>query len=119
VVLTIPRNKFGGITESIGYVRLRVSRVSIFDDLLIDIQYSIAGTDEIGWRPASECHLVEKEYDADSDCGLFADSPEVWLPLSPGTFCVLFPEDAHAPLGGEGELSKIVVKVEATHDTGG
>jgi len=35
VVLTIPRNKFGGITESIGYVRLRFSRDSIFDDLLI------------------------------------------------------------------------------------
>jgi len=34
VVLTIPRNKFGGITESIGYVRLRFSRDSIFDDLL-------------------------------------------------------------------------------------
>jgi len=34
VVLTIPRNKFGGITESIGYVRLRSSRDSIFDDLL-------------------------------------------------------------------------------------
>ncbi|PIU64896.1 MAG: hypothetical protein COS85_10740, partial [Armatimonadetes bacterium CG07_land_8_20_14_0_80_59_28] len=30
----IPRNKFGGITESIGYVRLRFSRDSIFDDLL-------------------------------------------------------------------------------------
>ena len=27
-------NKFGGITESIGYVRLRFSRDSIFDDLL-------------------------------------------------------------------------------------
>jgi len=34
VVLTVPRNKFGGITESIGYVRLRFSRDSIFDDLL-------------------------------------------------------------------------------------
>ena len=34
VVLTIPRNKFGGITESIGHVRLRFSRDSIFDDLL-------------------------------------------------------------------------------------
>jgi len=34
VVLNFPRNKFGGITESIGYVRLRFSRDSIFDDLL-------------------------------------------------------------------------------------
>jgi len=38
VVLTIPRNKFGGITESIGYVRLRFSRDSIFDDLLTQVQ---------------------------------------------------------------------------------
>jgi len=36
VVLNFPRNKFGGITESIGYVRLRFSRDSIFDDLLTD-----------------------------------------------------------------------------------
>jgi YhcH/YjgK/YiaL family protein len=82
----------------------------------IDIQFSVAGTDYIGWKPASECSLVEQDFDADKDCGLFADEPLLWAPLPPGMFATFFPKDAHAPLGGEGELNKIVVKVAMLPD---
>jgi beta-galactosidase beta subunit len=34
-----------------------------------------------------------------------------FLPLSPGWFAVLFPGEPHAPLIGEGLLTKIVIKV--------
>jgi biofilm protein TabA len=29
----------------------------------------------------------------------------------PGTFAIFFPEDAHAPMAGEGLIHKVVVKV--------
>jgi YhcH/YjgK/YiaL family protein len=76
-----------------------------------DIQLSIAGQEEIGWIPTSQCRQIEVPYDADGDGMLFADRPETWIALPPRKFTIFFPEDAHAPLGGQGELHKAVVKV--------
>lgn len=77
----------------------------------VDIQFSVSGTDFIGWRPLSECENVAQPFDAGKDYGLFADEPLVWIPLPPGMFTIFFPQDAHAPLSGEGEVQKIVMKV--------
>jgi beta-galactosidase beta subunit len=43
--------------------------------------------------------------------GFFYDRPTTWLTLSAGQFAVFFPEDAHAPLAGQGGVHKAVVKV--------
>lgn len=77
----------------------------------IDIQYVIEGTDIIGWRPLADCHGVSQPYSADRDIGFFSDTPDTWLTLPAGTFAIFFPEDAHAPLAGEGETHKAVMKV--------
>lgn len=77
----------------------------------IDIQFSVTGTDCIGWRPTSDCTEVEQSFDPEQDCGLLADEPLFWVPVPPGVFTVFFPEDAHAPLAGDGEVQKIVVKI--------
>ena len=66
----------------------------------IDIQYTIAGPDEIGWRPLAACTQIHKPFDAEQDFGLFADPPETWIAVPPGSFAIYFPDDAHAPLGG-------------------
>jgi len=76
-----------------------------------DIQLCIAGQEEIGWIPTPECRTVDVPYDAEGDGMLFADRPETWIALPPNRFTIFFPEDAHAPLGGQGELHKAVVKV--------
>jgi YhcH/YjgK/YiaL family protein len=52
-------------------------------------------------------------YDPGRDIEFFTDRPDVWIPVKPGQFVVFFPEDAHAPLVGAGEIHKIVVKVAA------
>jgi len=80
----------------------------------IDIQCTIAGADDIGWKPASQCAGVDQPYDAEKDVAFFADKPEAWVTTLPGTFAIFFPEDAHAPLGGTGAISKVVVKVALT-----
>jgi len=77
----------------------------------IDIQYVIAGADEMGWRPTADCKLVDTPYDAEKDIGFFKDEPERWTQVPAGSFVIFFPQDAHAPLVGGEEIHKAVLKV--------
>ena len=77
----------------------------------IDIQFTVAGAEEIGWKPTPECSAIESPYDAGKDLGLFGDIPESWFGVKPLSLAMFFPEDAHAPLAGQGELHKAVMKV--------
>jgi YhcH/YjgK/YiaL family protein len=77
----------------------------------IDIQYCLEGTDDIGWKPTAACRHSAADYDAGADVEKYFDEPELWVALPPGCFVILFPEDGHAPLGGETALKKVVMKV--------
>ncbi|UCE35860.1 MAG: YhcH/YjgK/YiaL family protein [Deltaproteobacteria bacterium] len=77
----------------------------------IDIQFTVAGRDEIGWKPAARCTRHGQEYNEEKDVVFFSDEPDAWVATPAGTFGVFFPEDAHAPLGGTGPIHKVVVKV--------
>jgi YhcH/YjgK/YiaL family protein len=77
----------------------------------IDIQVAVSSSDLIGWRPLADCRRISEPYDSGRDIMFFADEPQTWLALLPGWFAVFFPEDAHAPLAGQGPLRKAVVKV--------
>jgi len=77
----------------------------------IDVQMVLSGTDLIGWRPAADCRTVVRAYDAGRDVALYGDAPLVWCAVTGPLFTVFFPEDAHAPLGGEGPLLKAVMKI--------
>jgi biofilm protein TabA len=78
---------------------------------MIDIQLVLAGVEQIGWRPQSECHQITDPYQAERDIEFYADPPRIWLPLQPGDFAIFFPSDAHAPLAGTGRVRKAIVKV--------
>jgi YhcH/YjgK/YiaL family protein len=80
----------------------------------IDIHYIIAGADTIGWRSFEDCRAISREYDPADDVELFHDRPVSWTLILPGSFVVLFPEDAHAPMASPDGLHKIVVKVRIT-----
>jgi len=77
----------------------------------IDIQYVIAGTDEMGWKPTADCKLIDAEYDDDKDIMFFNDQPNSWTPVPAGSFVIFFPQDAHAPLVSKGEIHKAVLKI--------
>ncbi len=79
----------------------------------IDIQVTVAGAEEIGWRPLRDCSRPREAFNVERDIGFFLDVPTVWLPVPAGYFAVFFPEDAHAPLGGAGALRKLIGKVPA------
>ena len=58
-----------------------------------------------------ELKLPQGEFDAAKDILFFDDVPQTYYTLRPGQFTVLFPEDGHAPMVGEGTVRKIIVKV--------
>lgn len=78
----------------------------------IDIHILLEGQEKIGWKPADTLQSVVQPYIADADCTLFADTPDVWTDLTPGLFLVAYPEDAHAPLVGEGKIRKLIGKIK-------
>ena len=77
----------------------------------IDIQYVIAGAEEYGWKPTADCRIVQTPYDAEKDIEFFKDEPESWTAVPPGSFVIFFPQDAHAPLVGSGQIHKAVLKI--------
>jgi biofilm protein TabA len=77
----------------------------------IDIQFIMAGTDEMGWRPTRDCKEAAIPYDEAKDIMFFKDAPEAWITVPVNSFVIYFPTDAHAPLVSTGELHKAVVKI--------
>jgi len=77
----------------------------------IDIQFTIEGHEEIGWRPLADCTQPAGTFSEERDVQFFSDTAETWLSLPAGTFAIFFPDDAHAPLGGHGAVKKAIVKV--------
>lgn len=77
----------------------------------IDIQYVMAGTDEMGWRPTATCVVSDMPYDPAKDIEFFKDAPEAWTPVPAGSFAIFFPSDAHAPLVSTGRIHKAVLKI--------
>lgn len=77
----------------------------------IDIQLTVNGDEEIGWSPLADCGAPEAPYSSERDVTFYLSGPETWLAVPPRTFAIFYPEDAHAPLGGQGDLLKAVMKV--------
>ena len=78
----------------------------------IDIQVLIRGEEEsFGWSERRELKKPLGEFSVENDIQLFDDVPQTYYTMRPGQFTVLFPEDGHAPMVGEGTVRKIIVKV--------
>lgn len=78
----------------------------------IDIQVLISGKEEsFGWSERAAVSKPVGEFDAVKDIQFFDDEPQTYYKMLPGQFTILFPEDAHAPMVGEGTVRKIIVKV--------
>lgn len=78
----------------------------------IDIQVLVTGREEsFGWSERKDLKLPQGGFDTEKDIQFFDDVPQTYYTLRPGQFTVLFPEDGHAPMVGEGTVRKIIVKV--------
>ena len=77
----------------------------------IDIQLCIRGRETIGWTPREKCVTPNGGYNDEKDVQLYHDPADTFFELSDGQFAILFPEDVHAPMIGEGMIRKLVIKV--------
>ena len=77
----------------------------------IDIQFVVSGEEWIGWRDLAACRESGLGYSAEKEIEFYTAAPTKWFRVPPGSFAIFFPEDAHAPLAGEGPVHKVVVKV--------
>ena len=81
-------------------------------DQNIDIQYSIKGPETFAWKPREKCVNPNGDYSDERDVRFFHDKPDLFFELQEGQFCILYPEDVHAAMIGEGIIKKIVIKVK-------
>jgi len=79
----------------------------------IDIQLCIDGIETIGWKPRENCVLPNGDYNSEKDVQFFKDAPDMFFQLTNGQFAIFFPTDVHAPMIGEGQIKKLVIKVKA------
>ena len=81
----------------------------------IDVMWIVSGEEEIGVCPLAAMTEITQPYDAAGDAVL-AKIPDgcTSLQMKPGSVCILFPEDGHAPgLDSEGtcHVQKLIAKV--------
>lgn len=78
----------------------------------IDVHILLEGAETIGWKTLADVRKEVKAYSEEEDCALYADVPAASVSLLPGQFVIVFPEDPHAPLIGEGKVRKLIAKVK-------
>ena len=64
--------------------------------------------------PVRACRQPVADYSAEKDIQFFHDDPESWIATPPDSFCIFFPEDAHAPLVSSGNIRKVIIKIAST-----
>lgn len=81
-------------------------------DKNIDIQISIKGPETFAWKPRENCVKPNGDYSEERDVRFFHDAPDTFFELQEKQFAILFPEDVHTAMIGQGLLKKIVIKVK-------
>lgn len=78
----------------------------------IDVHFPLSGTEVVGWRALDNIACEsEAPFDAENDFALYAAPASTYVEVQPGECLVVYPEDAHAPIIGEGKLRKLIAKV--------
>lgn len=80
-------------------------------DKHIDIQFCISGKETIGWKPRNSCRAQKGEYNPEKDVLYYKDAPDTYFVLTDKQFAIFFPSDVHAPMIGDEEIKKLVIKV--------
>lgn len=81
----------------------------------IDVMYMVEGTETIYVKQTEKLSCITQEYDAQGDALLAKkDADATAVRLEPGSFIILFPQDAHAPAchgDGPASVKKVIGKV--------
>ena len=77
----------------------------------LDVHILLEGEETIGWKSTGQIQHFCQPYDSEKDAAFSDDEPSTYVTLHPGEILIAYPEDAHAPLIGEGTLHKLIAKV--------
>jgi len=78
----------------------------------IDIHVPLVGVERIGWKSSDTLMVISEPYNRIKDIMFFHDFPTTFIKLYPGQFAIFFPNEGHAPCIGEGDIRKLVAKIE-------
>jgi YhcH/YjgK/YiaL family protein len=81
-------------------------------DNYIDIQTPLSTIEQIGYLDRDKCKNIKEDRRPEGDIIFYKDKFTQLITLHPNNFIIFLPQDAHAPLIGEGKIRKIVVKVK-------
>ena len=78
----------------------------------IDVHILLEGKETIGWKALEDLQNEVKPYSKEDECALYSDTPTTYITLFPGQFAIVYPEDPHAPVIGNGKIRKLIAKVK-------
>lgn len=77
----------------------------------IDVHFPLSCAERVGWTPLEHLGESDAPFNEESDFAVYSHLADTYVTLQPGQFCIVWPEDAHAPIIGEGKIRKLVAKV--------
>ena len=78
----------------------------------IDVQIPLTASETVGWKSLAALTTAATEpFDAARDIAFYRERAQAYLPVHPGQFYIMFPEDAHAPIIGIGKIRKAIGKL--------
>lgn len=78
----------------------------------MDVQFPLSCAEQFGWKPLSALTTEPSvPYDAQRDIAFYKEEAQAYVSAQPRQFYILFPEDAHAPIVGQGPIRKAVGKI--------
>ncbi len=83
-------------------------------DRYIDIQIPLSDSETFGLRPRSSCMEPAGDMNTERDIQFFNDSFDRTITVAKGEVVTFAPEEAHAPLIGDGKIRKAIFKVLVT-----
>ena len=77
----------------------------------IDVHIPLSGVEEIGIRSLSTLGDSDAPFNKQDDFALYSAPAGNYFQVRPNEFCLVYPEDAHAPIIGKGQLRKLIAKI--------
>ncbi len=78
----------------------------------IDVHFPLSREEIMGWSSLSVLATESMQpFNEDDDFAVYAERAQSYLTIHPGEFAIVWPEDAHAPIIGQGALRKLIAKV--------
>lgn len=78
----------------------------------IDVHFPLTGEEICGITHINDLSVgSDAPFNEEDDFALYNEKARNYITVRPGEFYIVFPEDAHAPIIGEGKIKKAIAKV--------